>query len=93
MLGRRLLGLRVPANATLICHASRVNFGPACNYATSLSHRAVARSTASLLTGARRLLEYDAAVHAMPCFSPYTPPPRRPLRVSPVASLDGGTTP
>eukprot|EP00965_Chrysotila_dentata_P143570 4743847-Pleurochrysis_carterae.AAC.1 len=74
MLGHRLLGLREPANATLICHASRVGFGPACDYATSLSRRAVTRSTASLLTSVRRLLEYDAAVHDAVFLAVYAAP-------------------
>eukprot|EP00965_Chrysotila_dentata_P140046 4629593-Pleurochrysis_carterae.AAC.1 len=63
MLGHRLLGLREPANSTLICHASRVNFGPACDFASSLSYHTTPHAVNSILAGVRHLAEYDAAIH------------------------------
>eukprot|EP00965_Chrysotila_dentata_P132978 4396781-Pleurochrysis_carterae.AAC.1 len=74
MLGHHLLGLREPANATLICHASRVNFGPACYFASSLSCRSTAHVLNTAFFGARRLIEYDAALHDFVYLAAYDAP-------------------
>eukprot|EP00965_Chrysotila_dentata_P094652 3130320-Pleurochrysis_carterae.AAC.1 len=74
MLGHRLLGLREPANATLVCHASRVNFGPACDFASSFSCRSTAHALNAFLSGARHLVKYDAALHAFVYLAAYDAP-------------------
>eukprot|EP00965_Chrysotila_dentata_P059833 1984557-Pleurochrysis_carterae.AAC.1 len=74
MLGHRLLGLREPANTSLICHASRVNFGPACDSVSSLSCRSATHTVNSILAGARHLAKFDAAVHDFVYLTAYDAP-------------------